>query len=160
MDNTDTLYDLCETISNEIEEANAKIRKAGGKLTAGDVDYIDKLTHTLKSLKTTVAMMEADEGEYSNADGNGAYTGNMGGSYARGGNRGGNRGGSYARDGRGRGSNAKRDSMGRYSRRGGSYRDGGYSRDGGGVREMLEDAMEEAQTEREREAIRRAMMEL
>lgn len=149
MDNIDTLYDLCDTISNEIEEANAKIRKAGGKLTAGDVDYINKLTHTLKSLKTTIAMMEADEGEYSNADGNGAYTGNMGGSYARGGNR----GGSYARDGRGRGGNAKRDSMGRYSRR-------GYSRDGGGVREMLEDALEEAQTEHEREAIRRAMMEL
>ena len=73
-------------------------------------------------------------------------------SYERGMNRGGRSyrdgyvGGSYAR---GRGRNAKRDSMGRYAREG-SYRDGrayrgGYSRDGKeeyieNLREMMEDA--------------------
>ena len=40
---------------------------------------------------------------------------------------------SYARGGRGRGRNARRDSMGRYSREGGSYEDGGsYARGGQG----------------------------
>lgn len=132
MKNLEMLYELCDLISEEIVEANEKIRKAGGKLSAGDIDYIDKLTHTLKSLKTTIAMEEAESGEYSNADG--VYM----------------RGGSYARDGR---RTARRDGMGRYSRR-------GYSRDGGGVKHMLQDAMEEATTEREREAIHRAMMEI
>ena len=93
-------------------------------------------------------MVEADD-EYSYDDGMG---GNM--SYERGGNqgnRGGSyRGGSYARGGRGR--NARRDSMGRYSSR-------GYSR-AEGVKKMLEDAMNEAGTDREREAIRKAMMEM
>ena len=157
MENIEVLYDLCEVISDEIEDANEKIRMAGGKLTAGDVDYIDKLTHALKSIKTTIAMEEAD---YSYDDGmggsyaNGMMGGNMGGgSYARGGNRGGSRGGSYARgDGRGRGSNARRDSMGRYSSR-------GYSR-ADSVKGMLEEAMEQAQNEREREAIRKAISEM
>lgn len=142
MENIDVLHDLCEVISEEIEDANEKIRMAGGKLTAGDVDYIDKLTHALKSIKTTIAMEEADS-EYSYDDGG------MGGSYARGGNR----GGSSARGGnRGRGTNARRDSMGRYSSR-------GYSR-AEGVKDMLKDAMDEAQTEREREAIKKALKEL
>lgn len=131
MKNIDVLYDLCETISDEIEESNEKIRMAGGKLTAGDVDYIDKLTHTLKSLKTTIAMEEAGD-EYSYDD-----SGRMGGSFARG-------------NGRGR---ARRDSMGRYSR------ERGYSR-ADGVKEMLKEAMGEAETEREREAIRKALKEM
>ena len=58
-----TLHELCETITRELDDANEKIRKAGGKLSAGDVDYIDKLTHALKSIKTTVAMMEAESEE-------------------------------------------------------------------------------------------------
>lgn len=152
MENVEMLYDLCGYISDEIEDANDKIRQAGGKLSAGDIDYIDKLTHALKSIKTTIAMVEADD-EYSYDDGMG---GGM--SYARGGNQnnryGGMRNGSYARGGmgRGRGTNAKRDSMGRYSSR-------GYSR-AEGVKKMLEDAMNEAGTDREREAIRKAMMEM
>ena len=90
----DVLYDLCEIISRELEECNEKIRQSGGKLSAGDVDYLDKLTHSLKSIKTTIAMMEAeDEGGHSNRSsrhytpwyGGVSYDGNMGGnSYARG----------------------------------------------------------------------------
>ena len=113
-----TLYDLCDTISEELEDVNEKIRKAGG-MSAGDLETVDKLSHALKSIKTTIAMMEAeDEGGYSER-----YMPYYGGSYADG-NMGGmsRRGGrSYAR---GRGRNAKRDSMGRYSREGGySYAD-------------------------------------
>lgn len=154
------LHELCETISEEIGEANKKIKSAGGKLTAGDVDYVDKLTHTLKSIKTTIAMMEADDGEYSSRysymgggmsyarDGRGGNRGGQGGSYEGSYEDGGMsmRGGSYAR---GRGRNARRDSMGRYS----SER--GYSRDDGMVeqlRELMEDAPNE-QIKREMERL-------
>ncbi len=110
MDYVKDLHELCETISESIKDANEKIRAAGGKLNGSDVDYVDKLTHALKSVKATIAMMEDEDG-YSNH-----YPYYMGGSYADGnmnGNMGGNRsyrGRSYA----GR-RNARRDSMGRYS---------------------------------------------
>ena len=145
-----TLYDICEVISRELEEANEKIRKAGGKLSAGDVDYIDKLTHSLKSIKTTIAMMEAeDEGEYSN------WYMPYGRSYAGGGSGGsGNRGGSshgnsYARGGRGSRNN---NPMGRnqYSR------DSGYSYDDGmesllsEMRDMMGDLPEDKRREVQR----------
>lgn len=61
------LHELCETVSEEIAEANKKIRSSNGKLSAGDVEYLDKLTHMMKSIKTTIAMMESEsDGEYSN----------------------------------------------------------------------------------------------
>lgn len=140
MDYMNDLHELCESISREIADANEKIRKAGGKLSAGDVDYIDKLTHTLKSLKTTVAMMEAEEDGYSQNNYDGGYNGgnyNGGNSY---GYRGGN---SYAR---GRGRNANRDSMGRYS--------SGYSRNGDFV-EQLHELMQDAPNDQIRKDIQR-----
>ena len=105
------LHELCETVSGEISEANKKIRSSNGKLSPGDVEYLDKLTHMLKSIKTTIAMMESEDEEgYSN------WYPYYGGSYA------GGRGMSRARRG---GRNARRDSMGRYSRESGySYADG------------------------------------
>ena len=63
MDYLKDLHETCETLSRELGEANKKIERAGGKMTAGDLDYIDKLTHAIKSVKTTIAMMEADGGE-------------------------------------------------------------------------------------------------
>lgn len=60
-----TLYDLCEVVNDELKEAVDKIHQSGGKLSAGDIDYIDKLTHTMKSIKTTIAMMESEDGGYS-----------------------------------------------------------------------------------------------
>lgn len=115
-----TLYELCETVSRELEECNEKIRMAGGKLSPGDVEYLDKITHMLKSIKTTIAMMEAEEDGYSE---------NWGGmSYAdgRGGNRGGRGGNSMARGGRGGRGGRNNNPMGRnqYSREGYSYEDG------------------------------------
>lgn len=106
------LHELCETVNSEIAEANKKIRSGNGKLSAGDVEYLDKLTHMLKSIKTTIAMMEAEDED--------GYSHNWPMHYGR----------SYAdRDGRGmsnaRGRNTRRDSMGRYSRTSGySYADG------------------------------------
>ena len=75
-----------------------------------------------------MAMMEDEDGEYSNADG----MSNRGGRYSGRYNDGMHsvyRGGSYAR---GRGSNARRDSMGRYSSR-------GYSRAEGAMAEIVEE---------------------
>ena len=102
-----SLHELCEIIDRALKEATEKIRSAGGKLGAGDLDYVDKLTHSLKSIKTTIAMIESEEEEgdgYSNR-----YMMPYGRSY-RGMSR--NDGCSGAR---------RRDSMGRYSRDGYSY---------------------------------------
>lgn len=149
MDNMKELYDLCETIENEISEANEKIKKAGGKMSPGDVDYINKLTHSLKSIKAVMAMMEdEDDDEYSSMYPY-VYRGRSyrGRSYrSEDGMMGGEGGRSYAR---GRGSNARRDSMGRYS-----SRMDGYSRHGDVV-ESLREVMEEAPDDRTRMEIQR-----
>lgn len=128
------LTEMCETLADELSKTNEKLEKSGGTISAGDIEYIDKLTHAIKSIKTTKAMMEAED-EYS-----GDYDSDMNMRDGRG-NRGYSRRGSYARgNGRGRGSRAKRDSMGRYSS------EMGYSRDDGMImelRELMEDAPDE-----------------
>ena len=130
MDKIKELHELCETLTESIAEANERIRAAGGKLTAGDVDYVDKLTHALKSVKASVAMMEDEDEGYS---GHYPYMGNYG-SY---------RDGSYARGRR----NAPRDSMGRYSG------ERGYSR--AGLADELRGMMHDAPDERTRQEIQR-----
>lgn len=125
MEKTEMLHELCKELMKELETVNEKISRAGG-MSAGDLETVDKLTHAIKSLKTTIAMMEADDdGGYSGRYMMPRYYGGM--SYAdgrsdgRGGSRSYNDGRSYAR---GR-MNAQRDSMGRYSRGDGySYADG------------------------------------
>ena len=59
------LCDLKDTIANEITQANKEIKKAGGDLNTGDIEMIDKLTHAMKSLVTTCAMLEAEDEGYS-----------------------------------------------------------------------------------------------
>jgi hypothetical protein len=128
------LTEICEVLADELNKTNDKLEKSGGQISAGDLDYIDKLTHALKSVKTTKAMMEAEEDGYSYDDM--SYErgrSNRSGSYERGGSY---RGNSYAR---GRGTNARRDSRGRYSSR-------GYSRDDDMImelRELMQDAPDE-----------------
>lgn len=152
MDYEKDLHELCETLSREIGETNEKIRKAGGKLSAGDLEYVDKLTHALKSVKATMKMMEDEgySGYYPYAFEGGNMGGSNRGSYRGGSNRssyndgGSYRGGSYAR---GRGSNANRDSRGRYSNE-------GYSR-GGDMVEELRELMEDAPDERTKQEFQR-----
>ena len=150
MDYEKELHELCETIKEEIAEANKKIKNAGGKLSAGDVEYIDKLTHSLKSIKAVLSMMEDEEEDEYSSRYPMSYRGRSyrGGSYRYDDGMM-DEGRSYARDGRGRGSNAKRDSMGRYS-----SRMDGYSRHGDVV-ESLREVMEEAPDERTRQEIQR-----
>lgn len=107
MHELDTLYDVCETLNRELEESNEKIRKAGGKLSAGDLEVVDKLTHAIKSVKTTIAMIEND-GDYSrdyDGMGNSMNRRSMDNRTMRG-----------RSNARGRTGNVRRDSMGRYSR--------------------------------------------
>lgn len=141
------LYELKEKLLQELEEYGRK------ELSTGTLDVVDKLSHAIKNICKIIEMKEDEE--YS-----GDIMGGMGGtSYARGDNRGGSRGGSSNRGSyegrggsyaRGRGSNARRDSMGRYS----SER--GYSRDGEDLADQLRDLMEDAPDE----TIRRDMERL
>lgn len=86
------LHEVCEMASSELGEMVDKVRNSGGKMNNADLEAVDKLTHTLKSVKTTMAMMDA-EGDSGRYDPNRTYNDGYG-SYAR-----------------------RRDSMGRYSRR-------------------------------------------
>lgn len=119
------LYDLKEMLCKELKEYGEK-----GEMTAGTLDVVDKLTHTIKNLDKIIEVYE-DEGYSSH------YPYYMGGSYDDGMNRNGSyRGRSYA----GR-RNARRDSMGRYSRE--------------GLADKMRDLMDEAPDERTRQEIQR-----
>lgn len=128
------LEEMCEVLADELSKTNDKLEKSGGQISAGDLEYVNKLTHSIKSIKTTMAMMETEDDGYSYDDM--SYRDGMRSSYNRGGSY---RGSSYAR---GRGSNARRDSRGRYSSR-------GYSMDEGMVAELHE-LMEDAPDEKTR----------
>ena len=90
------MEELRSMLCDELDKITKK-----GELSAGSLDVVDKLTHSIKSIDTIMAMEDA------------GYSNESGYSYAR-----------------GRGSNARRDSMGRYSNRdrGGSYDDNSYGR--------------------------------
>ena len=154
MDVYKELCDLKETIANEITQANKEIKKSGGDLNTGDIEMIDKLTHSMKSLITACAMLEAEENGYSERGMSyygGGYSGRErreGGysreSYGREGRNGGNYSGNY-------GSYARNES--RYSREG---RNGGYSR-GMEWNEHLRMMMDEAPDEATRMEIKKLM---
>lgn len=145
------LSELFEMLSRALKEANEKLRSAGGKLSTSDLDYVNKLSHSLKSIKATIKMIEDEEMEDGGSYGDGSYR--MRG-YSRNDYRGSYDDGSYAR---GRGRYANRDAMGRYSSRdGGSY---GYSRDGysghGDMVEELRELMQDAPNEQLRQEMQR-----
>lgn len=130
MDLYNDLEEICERLSKELKKANEKLN--GREMTAADTAYMDQLLHSLKSVKTVMAMMDAE-----NEDEGRSYEGKSyeGRSYR----------GSSGRSGR------RRDSMGRYSgdymRYPGNYSGRrGYSRDDemiSNLREMMEDAPDE-----------------
>lgn len=161
MKELDTLYELCETISMELESCNEKIRQANGKLSPGDIDYLDKLTHCMKSLKAVIGMLEAQDSGYSGHFWDGRYYFDGGnsmegssnrGSYEGASGRGSYEGGSYAR-GRGRGAN--RDRMGRYAERGYSRADAEED-----FRTEIEELMNKAPDEQSRKKLEKLMNEM
>lgn len=129
----DEIYEMKESVGYEIGEANKRIQNAGNKISTTDLDIIDKLTHTMKSLTTICAMLEEEEGgesqDYMQGD-----------SY---------RGGYSGRNNRGR---YDRNSYARGSRRN-SY---GYSRTGD-MTERLRQMMDDAPDEQTRNEIRKLM---
>ena len=88
------LYELCEMLEDTAKDLVADLRKKSGRMTSSDLDAIDKVTHAIKSVKTTLAMVES-EGQY-----------NRGGMYQAGYQNGGYGDGGYQR--------RSRDSQGRY----------------------------------------------
>ena len=141
------LEELKETIKRELE----KFAKQGD-VSVNTLEKIHKLSDTYKNL-CKIEMLE----EESEMGGHSEARGRMGGAYMR--------GSSYDDDmmyseRRGRGRNAKRDSMGRYSSEGGSY-EGGYSRHDAKdwMMSQLGEMMEEADP-KERETLKKCMREL
>lgn len=147
---------------DELREVENKLKKAGdGKMSAGDLEYIHKLTDTIKNIDK-IEMLE-DEVGYSEEGGNWMARGAYGGNSYEGGS-------SYAR--------RRRDSMGRYSREGGGYSEdegssyarggsrggtrGGYSREDAKEHmiDKMEEMMEMASTDKEREAIRQCISKI
>ena len=88
------MEELREMLCEELDKITKK-----GELSTGSLDVIDKLTHSIKSIDTIMAMEDA------------GYSNESGYSYAR-----------------GRGRNARRDSMGRYSRDDRMYDNNSYNR--------------------------------
>ena len=97
------LYELKEKLCRELKKYSSE------DVTTNSLEVVDKLSHAIKNLDKIIEKYEEDEG---GSYGYNSYEPNYNrsnrssyrGSY--------NNGGSYAR---GRGRNAKRDSMGRYS---------------------------------------------
>lgn len=115
------MHKLIEYVCDELKEIEKKAEK--GDLSMSEVEYADKLAHLKKNLLKG-DMLYDEEMSYES----------RGNSYA------------YAR---GRGQNARRDSMGRYSR------ERGYSRAADDMVERLRDLMEDAPNESARKDIER-----
>lgn len=123
------LYELKEKLCQELEEYNSK------EMTAGSLEVIDKLAHTIKNLGKIIEMYEESEG-YSSKGGM-SYEGGYGGrSYARG----------------GRGGRTGANQYGSYAR--GGYPMEGYSRNEGMIAELRE-LMMEAPDERSKKEFQR-----
>jgi len=125
------MHKLMEYVCDELKEYERKAEK-DGKLSAQDIEYVDKLAHIKKSLLAADEMW--DDSEYSMA---------MDGSYGRSYNR------SYAR---GRTGNVRRDAMGRYSRDGYSMAED--------FRSELEELMHDAPNEQVKMKLQRIMSEM
>lgn len=150
---TEMLHKLCKALMEELDEYSKKIEKSDG-MSAGDLEAVDKLSHALKSVKTTIAMMGAGEedggysGHYmpywgmSRAGGRGGF--NRGDNYNR-------NGGSYARGGQ------NNNPMGRnqYSRDGYSYAEEDMMEIIEEIRGMMDSLPEE-----KRRKVERLIMEL
>jgi len=135
------MHKIIEYVCDELEALEKKAAK--GSMTMSEVEYASKLADLKKNLlKGEMLYDEVMEDGYSERMMDGGVV------YARGGSQP-NRG-SYAR---GRGRNARRDSMGRYS-------SDGYSRSADDMVEQLRGLMEDApdeQTRREIEKLVRKM---
>lgn len=101
------MEELREMLCEELNEITKK-----GEIDERTLDQIDKLTHSIKSIDAITAMEESEK--YGRRYGEGSYERSYGeGSYSRYNDGYGDSYGEYSARGRGR--NARRDSMGRYA---------------------------------------------
>lgn len=134
-----TYYDVKEMLQKELSDIAKK-----GELSAGSLDTIDKLLHSIKNACKIIMYEEYSDDGYSYADADSDMT-------------------NYSNARAGRGGGARRDSMGRYSREGGRGGRGGYSRRGGysyddgneDKVEMLREMMQEVSSDEERRALQK-----
>ena len=127
----DVYYDAKDMLKRELHEIVET-----GEVSASNLEMIDMLLHAIKNACKIIMYEEYAEGGYSYADGDRDMS-----EY------------SYAR---GRGRNAKRDSLGRYSTDGRRYSRRGYSYAEGDKQEkinMLREMMNETSSDEERKAI-------
>ena len=123
------LYELKENLCEELKKYGKK------ELSAGSLDVVDKLSHTIKNLDKIIE--NYDEDEYSNASMN--YRGR---SY---------RGNGRSYDGMSNARGRRRDSMGRYSNN--------YSYDDEMIAE-LQNLMEDATDEKTRQEFKRFLQKI
>lgn len=108
------MHKLLEYIDDTMQEYEDKVAR-GGDLSSKDVECLKDLAKTKMAILTNEAMEnESYDGYSRDGDMRDGYSGRNRMYYD---------GGYSGRVGRGRGANAKRDSMGRYSSRGYSYAD-------------------------------------
>lgn len=133
------LYELKEKLMNELNEYSSK------EMSAGSLEVIDKLAHAIKNICKIIESAE-DEGYSERGNSREGYSRNYnrnGGRYAYEGGQ----GGSYAR---GRGRNARRDSMGRYSGTNGYSRTDSVSEFAESIREMMGELPQNLQQDAQR----------
>ncbi len=126
-----SLYELKDLLWEELDEIAKK-----GELSSGELETVHKLTDTIKNIDKILCLEDKDG--YSHTGGNWVDYGDYG------------KGNSYAP--------RKRDMRGRYTRDMHNYPDP-YSRDSAKheMMEQLEDMLDDAGSEKTREAIRRCM---
>lgn len=135
------MHKIIEYVCDELEALEKKAAK--GSMTMSEIEYASKLAGLKKNLlKGDMLYDEVMEDGYSERMMDGGV------SYARGGGQ--TNRGSYAR---GRGRNARRDSMGRYSSE-------GYFRSADDMVEQLRDLMEEAPDDNTRREIEKLVRKM
>lgn len=152
------LHKLCEALMDELEEYSIRVEKADGMSTS-DLEAVDKLSHALKSIKTTIAMIESEE-----EDGNSYRGGNSNRYmpmpwYGRMSYEGG-RGGQGGNSNRGGMSSARRGRANNPTGRNQYSRDGGYSYAEEDFETALKEAMEAAPDEHMRDKLQRIINEV
>ena len=74
MKTMEILERLCGYVEDRLEMAVNKLASEGGKIDFEDAKFIDALTHSIKSIKTTMAMEGYGNSEARGRDGMGRYT--------------------------------------------------------------------------------------
>lgn len=127
----DNLYELCEIVDGKLAESLENLKGANGAMTVSDIEIVDKLTHTLKCIKATIAMIEAEE------EGEESYEGGSRRSYE-----GGSRRSRRSYEGGNSGRRGRSPRTGRYV-----SRDSGYSSHDG-LEDIMEDIRDMSESEK------------